>query len=151
MGLGLALALAAALGIIAVRLLRGAADERLLGVFLGVGCGLGMTSVAWFVWLVLLGPPGNGLLDVRDSGARGSRVAPRCSPSRLTDSSPPSTDRRPSWLLLVALALVVGSSLVAFVVTFLGEPHGHWDAAQIGICGRGSSSGEASPGAMLLR
>jgi Dolichyl-phosphate-mannose-protein mannosyltransferase len=130
MGLGLALALAAALGIIAVRLLRGADDEWFLDLFLGVGCGLGMTSAAWFVWLVLFDPPGTSLLMVEAAALVGLALL-LVVRRRPANSSPQGIDGRPPRLLLAALVVIVGSSLVAFVVTFLGEPHGHWDAAQI--------------------
>jgi hypothetical protein len=129
-----ALALPLLAGTLVVRLLRARTSASPLDLFLGAGLGLGATSVLWFLWLVVAGPPAVGYHAAEAAAVVGLAVAlvlsrrGRAAPAM---TAAPVSGRRLRLLLGAALALVVVSSLVAFVVCWLGEPHGHWDAIEI--------------------
>jgi hypothetical protein len=134
MWVAVALALPIVVGALVVQLLRARTSASLLDLFLGAGLGLGATSVVWFLWLVVAGPPALGFHITEAAAVVGLGAAVVL--TRRGRAAPPVTaapvsGRRLRLFLGVVLALVVASSLVAFVVCWLGEPHGHWDAVEI--------------------
>ena len=113
--------------------LRGA--HLILTLILGTGLGLGITSAAIFVWLVIFGHAENAYLAVESglaillallAGYRHHHAMSnkREIPATRFDSRPPTI----GWLKISFITLLV-ISLVSFLIkAFLENPHGIWDA-----------------------
>jgi hypothetical protein len=108
-----------------------------LDASLGIGWGLGASSVGWSLWLVLVSPPGAGYVAAEVVLALALASSYFLTRRRFPDPAPlppragTSRGRRLRLALSVCLALVIASSLVAFVVQRSAQPHGLPDAVGI--------------------
>jgi hypothetical protein len=134
MGLALSLAVAVVGGSSFAALLRPRIGP-VLDVALGVGWGLGASSVTWFLWLLMIGRPATGYVVTEI--ALFSALTAICFLVRrrfdggATPPTPAPANRLLRRTLTGCLALLVVSSLVVFAVRWSAEPHGHWDAFSI--------------------
>jgi hypothetical protein len=112
----------------------GLSQSRVMVGFLGVGIGLGLSSLIFFAWLFLaVGssarfPFGElGLLVLLAGVARNARNRHHSRTSRPVRHDPASaTTNHP--LLVLALWLSVGAAAVAFLAQSAASPQGGWDA-----------------------
>jgi hypothetical protein len=135
MGLVLALAVALGGGFLATALLRpapGASPAALLcTATLGAGLGLGASSVAWFLWLIAVGPTGTGFILTECAlvvllAALGAMARRRHRESPPSPGVPSSAALGRS--LAAAMALLLLSGLIIFSVQWSAQPHGPGDA-----------------------
>jgi len=133
--LALSLLAAALMGLLAIGCLRwrhaGVPGTRLWLGSLAAGMGLGLSSVAFFLWIAVAGAPSAAfpvaelavllLLAGLAAHVRRGRVATPPTPDG--DGSAP-----PHPLLLIAVWLSLGCAMVAFIAHAASNPQGGWDA-----------------------
>jgi hypothetical protein len=128
---------AIAIGVLALRVLWPARvvwrPYRWLALSLGVGTGLGLTTVLLFGWLVLIGVPGPGLIALEVAllavlaiaAARRGRHQVPVGPPESADAS----DRAPGTRVIgVAFMVTLVCAAGAFTGLSAAAPHGGWDA-----------------------
>lgn len=112
-------------------------DERLhramlLKVCLGSGLGLGIVSLLFFLWLLVAGAPGRGVVLIEMVLLAGLIAAFVIRQRGDTDDS--RVRREPScaipalWLIRLSFYFVLACALVSFIFLTLRTPHGGWDA-----------------------
>ncbi|MGC1401983.1 MAG: hypothetical protein WA974_03550 [Thermodesulfobacteriota bacterium] len=104
----------------------------LLKISLSVGLGLGFFSCLSFLWLLIFGPFNRGFV-VADLiiclGTISLYVIQRISyPQPATPFSNSSSSVKVHWLIKLCFYVLLGYALLTFILLFLINPHGFWDA-----------------------
>ncbi len=127
-------------GLIGFSLLRGAWPDsvaygpyRLVVAALGIGIGLGITSIGLFVWLLLVGTASRGLIGAELGllvllGIRWLRRRSRRARGNDRGQSAPAPLEVWNRSLTVSFAVTVCCAAAAFIGLSISQPHGGWDA-----------------------
>ncbi|MCW5977495.1 MAG: hypothetical protein KIT09_05435 [Bryobacteraceae bacterium] len=131
----LALALAAAIGWLAVRILLAGLPRRprwmaaTLEIALGIGAGVAITSSLFFVLLAAGAAQRGVVLGVEAALLSGlAAIAWRRRASHAEEAVPPPPSFRWNWLLALAAGAGIALIVATQVDTARASPHGNWDA-----------------------